>query len=78
MVSRLESAYAGRARFTRYTMDAIKPGERAEMQRLASLVAFEVTPTFVVVDRHGRITAKYQGVTSYWTLASAIDRALAP
>lgn len=78
MVSRLEAAYAGRARFTRFTMDAIRPEERAEMRRLAELVDFQVTPTFVVIDRHGRITAKYQGVTSWWTLSSAIDHALAP
>ena len=75
MVHQLERANADRAQFTRYTMDAIRPEERADMQRLAALVDFKVTPTFVFIDRAGKLTAKYEGVTSYWTLQRALDQA---
>lgn len=78
MVQQLENGYGARVRFIRYTMDALDPSQRDEMHRIAQLVDFKVTPTFVFVDRTGHITAKYEGVTSYWTLSRALDQAARP
>lgn len=78
MVQQLENGYAGQVRFVRYTMDALDPSQRDEMTRIARLVDFKVTPTFVFVDRTGHLTTKYEGVTSYWTLRRALDQAARP
>jgi hypothetical protein len=65
-------------RVTRYMMDALAPGDRDTIQPIADLVDFKVTPTFVFVDRTGHVTAKYEGVTSYWALTRALDEAARP
>jgi thioredoxin-related protein len=78
MVQQLEAGYGKQVHFTRYLMDALDPSQRDEMRQVAQAVDFKVTPTFVFVDRTGRITAKYEGVTSYWTLRRALDDTARP
>lgn len=78
MVQQLEKAYAGRVNFRVYTLDKLAPGEYDEMKRIADLVDFHVTPTFVTVDRTGRVIGRYEGTTSYLTLKRDLDRIAAP
>lgn len=50
--------------------------DAAEARRLAELARVRVTPTFLVTDAQGTVTARFLGPTSYAALGSALDHAL--
>jgi hypothetical protein len=79
MVKRLETVYAGRVTFRTYWVDQLAPGAPGfdEMRRVGAAVDFRLTPTFLVVDAHGRLKSRYEGTTPYLSLTRDLDAALA-
>jgi hypothetical protein len=78
MVSQLKQAYAGRANFKLYMLDQMTPAQYEEVRPIADGAGVHRTPTFLIVDRHGRVVSKFEGATSYMSLARELDRVLAP
>lgn len=71
----LRRTYAGRAQVTVLQIDRAE--HRAAVEPLARLAQLRATPTFLVVGRDGKATAKFIGPASYVALAGALDAALA-
>lgn len=70
----LKRTYAGRAEVRTFYID--RPEDRPAVEPLARLAHLRYTPTFLVVGRDGRATAKFIGPASYVALAGALDEAL--
>lgn len=75
IVELLKRNYAGRAHVSVLQID--KPEHRAAVEPLARLAHLRMTPTFLVVGRDGKASAKFIGPTSYLALSGALDSALA-
>lgn len=70
----LRRTYAGRAEVTVLSID--RPEHRAAVEPLARLAQLRYTPTFVVIGRDGKASAKFIGPASYLALSRALDKAL--
>lgn len=74
LVSRLEARHGPAVEFIERRLDA--PGDHEAIARLAERTPIRYTPTFLVVDREGRLRAKYLGLSSEAALGGALAAAL--
>lgn len=74
IVELLKRSYAGRAEVSVLLVDRAE--HRQAVEPIARLAQLRYTPTFLVIGRDGRATAKFIGPASYLALSKALDEAL--
>lgn len=73
LVARVAERRGTAVEFIERRLDA--PADRAAIAALAERTPLRYTPTFLVIDREGRLVAKYLGLTSEAALEGALKQA---